>query len=78
MTDMPAGSMQGIVRLMRVLAGLTGAVLLFVGVITVFGDNIKAMFGMSAEIVCGETDVKARTKPAAHPVAAAPAASPSR
>jgi hypothetical protein len=64
--------------LMRVLAGLTGAVLLFVGVITVYGDNIKAMFGTSAEMVCGEPNVKARPKPAAHPVAAAPTPSPSR
>jgi hypothetical protein len=29
-----------------------------IGVITVFGDNIKGLFGISANALAGETDVK--------------------
>lgn len=31
-----------------------------IGVITLFGDNIKALFGMSADALAGETQVKTR------------------
>jgi Flp pilus assembly pilin Flp len=31
-----------------------------IGVITLFGDNIKALFGVSADALAGETDVKNR------------------
>ncbi|MGV3623204.1 MAG: hypothetical protein ACO1OB_20460 [Archangium sp.] len=33
-----------------------------IGVITLFGDNIKALFGMSADALAGDTSVTARTK----------------
>ncbi len=33
-----------------------------IGVITLFGDNIKALFGMSADALAGQTSVGARTK----------------
>jgi pilus assembly protein Flp/PilA len=33
-----------------------------IGVITLFGDNIKALFGMSADALAGDTQVSARTK----------------
>lgn len=32
-----------------------------IGVITLFGDNIKALFGMSADALAGETQVEKRT-----------------
>ncbi len=32
-----------------------------IGVITLFGDNIRALFGMSADALAGDTDVKKRT-----------------
>lgn len=32
-----------------------------IGVITLFGDNIKALFGMSADALAGDTSVTART-----------------
>ncbi len=32
-----------------------------IGVITLFGDNIKKLFGMSADALAGETTVQART-----------------
>jgi Flp pilus assembly pilin Flp len=32
-----------------------------IGVITLFGDNIKALFGMSADALAGETNVAKRT-----------------
>ncbi|MFO0600153.1 MAG: hypothetical protein U0228_32895 [Myxococcaceae bacterium] len=32
-----------------------------IGVITLFGDNIKALFGMSADALAGDTAVKKRT-----------------
>lgn len=31
-----------------------------IGVITLFGDNIKALFGVSADALAGATDVKNR------------------
>ena len=31
-----------------------------IGVITLFGDNIKALFGMSADALSGQTTVKQR------------------
>ena len=33
-----------------------------IGVITLFGDNIKALFGMSADALAGQTNVTKRTK----------------
>ena len=33
-----------------------------IGVITLFGDNIKALFGMSADALAGQTSVSRRTK----------------
>ena len=33
-----------------------------IGVITLFGDNIKALFGMSADALAGDRNVEARTK----------------
>jgi Flp pilus assembly pilin Flp len=32
-----------------------------IGVITLFGDNIRALFGMSADALAGDTSVSART-----------------
>ena len=32
-----------------------------IGVITLFGDNIKALFGMSADALAGDTQVEKRT-----------------
>ncbi len=32
-----------------------------IGVITLFGDNIKALFGMSADALAGQTSVPSRT-----------------
>ena len=32
-----------------------------IGVITLFGDNIKALFGMSADALAGDTTVEKRT-----------------
>ena len=32
-----------------------------IGVITLFGDNIKALFGMSADALAGDTTVQTRT-----------------
>jgi pilus assembly protein Flp/PilA len=32
-----------------------------IGVITLFGDNIKALFGMSADSLAGNTQVEKRT-----------------
>ena len=32
-----------------------------IGVITLFGDNIKALFGMSADALAGDTQVNKRT-----------------
>lgn len=33
-----------------------------IGVITLFGDNIRALFGMSADALAGDTTVQNRTK----------------
>ena len=33
-----------------------------IGVITQFGDNIKALFGMAIDATSGQTSVEARTK----------------
>jgi Flp pilus assembly pilin Flp len=33
-----------------------------IGVITLFGDNIRALFGMSSNALAGETDVAKRTQ----------------
>jgi pilus assembly protein Flp/PilA len=33
-----------------------------IGVITLFGDNIRALFGMSANALAGETEVQNRAK----------------
>ena len=33
-----------------------------IGVITLFGDNIKALFGMSADALAGQQNVESRTK----------------
>lgn len=33
-----------------------------IGVITLFGDNIKSLFGMSADALAGSTSVTKRTK----------------
>ena len=41
--------------------GLVG--LTFVGLLTLFGDNIKALFGMSAECLAGDTQVEKRPSP---------------
>ena len=33
-----------------------------IGVITLFGDNIKALFGMSSDALSGQTNVQQRTR----------------
>ncbi len=33
-----------------------------IGVITLFGDNVKALFGMSADALAGDTNVNKRTQ----------------
>lgn len=33
-----------------------------IGVVTLFGDNIRALFGASADALHGETNVKAKTQ----------------
>ncbi len=33
-----------------------------IGVITLFGDNIKALFGMSSDALSGNTNVQQRTR----------------
>ena len=47
---------------LHISAGAIGSVLLvgltFVGLVTMFGDNIKALFGMSADGLAGDTMVE--------------------
>jgi Flp pilus assembly pilin Flp len=33
-----------------------------IGIVTLFGDNVRALFGMASNALAGETDVKNRTK----------------